>query len=60
MLRLNAEKAGTELHWHPMLRLADALEWVVRWHRAYLAGEDMQAVTLTQCTAYEALLRTGS
>ena len=56
-LKLDASRARAELHWTPRLRLADALEWLVRWYRAYAAGADMQAFTLEQIAAYEELLR---
>ena len=56
-LKLDASKAQAELGWRPALRLETALEWLVSWYRAQAAGEDMQAYTLAQIEAYEALLR---
>jgi CDP-glucose 4,6-dehydratase len=55
-LKLDAGKARAELGWQPALRLGDALEWLVAWYRAHAAGNDMQAFTLAQIEAYEALL----
>lgn len=56
-LKLDASKARADLGWVPRLRLADALDWTVAWYRAQASGEDMQAFTLGQIRAYEALAR---
>jgi CDP-glucose 4,6-dehydratase len=55
-LKLDASKAHADLGWTPRLRLGTALEWLVEWYRAHASGADMQAVTLKQIAAYEALL----
>jgi CDP-glucose 4,6-dehydratase len=54
-LKLDASRARAELGWAPRLRLADSLDWLVAWYRAHAAGADMQAFTLEQIAAYEAL-----
>jgi CDP-glucose 4,6-dehydratase len=54
-LKLDASRARAELGWAPKLRLAQALDWLVAWYRAHQAGADMQAFTLEQIAAYEAL-----
>ncbi len=54
-LKLDASRARAELAWQPRLRLETALEWLVNWYRAALAGDDMQAFTLAQINAYTAL-----
>jgi CDP-glucose 4,6-dehydratase len=59
-LKLDASKAKAGLGWHPSLQLGTALEWLVAWYRAQAANEDMQAYTLAQIEAYEALLREPS
>jgi CDP-glucose 4,6-dehydratase len=56
-LKLDASKAKAELGWHPALRLGTTLEWLVAWYRAQTTGQEMQAYTLAQIDAYEALLR---
>lgn len=56
-LKLDASKARADLGWVPRLRLAEALDWVVAWYRAQAAGVDMQAFTLKQIQAYQALIR---
>ena len=47
-LKLDISKARTVLGWRPRWRLEEALRRTVGWHRAYLAREDMRAVTLGQ------------
>ena len=54
-LKLDASRARHDLGWTPKLNLAGALDWLVEWYRAEAAGEDMQALTLKQIAAYEAL-----
>jgi CDP-glucose 4,6-dehydratase len=54
-LRLDAGRAEKELGWVPRLRLESALDWLVQWYRAEAAGQEMQAFTLAQIAAYEAL-----
>ena len=53
-LKLDISKARSRLHWHPALRLAQALDLIVDWTRAHQAGADMRQVTLEQIAAYEA------
>jgi len=55
-LKLDASRARADLGWTPKLRLADALDWLVAWYRAQAAGADMQAFSLEQIRAYEALV----
>ena len=55
-LKLDASKARAELGWTPQLRLAEALDWLVEWYKAQAAGANMQAFSLEQIKAYEALL----
>jgi CDP-glucose 4,6-dehydratase len=56
-LKLDSSRAHADLNWRPRLRLPSALTWLVDWHRAAeTPGTDMQAVTLNQIRAYEALL----
>jgi CDP-glucose 4,6-dehydratase len=47
-LELDSSAAERALDWRPALRLEDALELVVQWHRAHRDGEDMRAVSLSQ------------
>jgi CDP-glucose 4,6-dehydratase len=59
LLRLDAARARACLGWEARLRLAEALEWVVEWHRAHAAGGDVRAVTEEQLDRYEALAAVG-
>ena len=56
-LKLDTSRARSDLGWTPRLRLETALEWIVQWTRAWQAGADMHAFTLTQIAAYESLLQ---
>ncbi len=55
LLRLDSSKAKTLLGWRPNFNIDQALEQVIRWHRAWMAGEDMRAFTLSQIDHYMAL-----
>ncbi|WP_425229430.1 CDP-glucose 4,6-dehydratase [Sphingomonas sp.] len=52
LLRLDTSRARALLGWRPALPLADALDWIVDWHRRVRAGEDARAVTAAQIIAY--------
>ncbi len=54
-LKLDASRARAELGWKPRLRLETALEWLVTWYKASIAGDDMQALTLKQIADYQTL-----
>ncbi|MBL6749656.1 MAG: CDP-glucose 4,6-dehydratase [Nevskia sp.] len=53
-LRLDCAKARARLGWQPRLRLEQALDWTVAWHRARRRDEDLRAESLRQIAAYEA------
>jgi len=55
-LMLDSGKARAELGWRPRLRLEQALDWVVEWHRAGPAGA--REATLAQIVRYGALAAT--
>ncbi len=55
-LRLDSSRARADLGWAPRLRLQEALELVVFWHRAFHSGQEMQALTLQQIRQYSALV----
>lgn len=54
VLRLDSSKARLQLGWRPRWCLAQALEQVVAWHRALLAGADMCEQSLQDIALYEA------
>ncbi|MBB3912419.1 CDP-glucose 4,6-dehydratase [Sphingomonas desiccabilis] len=59
LLRLDSSRARTALGWRPALTLADAIDWIVDWHKSVGAGADARAVTLGQIAHYEALSGRG-
>jgi len=54
LLRLDISKARTQLGWRPTLPLAEALGWIVEWHKAVALGADPRAVTMQQIDDYAA------
>lgn len=52
-LKLDCSKSFRYLHWTTKLHLSTALEWIVEWHKAYQANEDMHALTLDQISRFE-------
>ena len=56
-LKLDVSKAKACLDWHPVLPLKLALDWIVEWYRAFMAGADIRGLTQTQIARYEALSR---
>lgn len=48
LLRLDITRARAELNWRPRWNLTSALRKTVNWHKAWLSGEDMAAVTRRQ------------
>jgi CDP-glucose 4,6-dehydratase len=47
-LKLDSSKARARLGWRPKTSLAEGLALTAEWHRAWLAGEDMNSLTLRQ------------
>jgi CDP-glucose 4,6-dehydratase len=54
LLKLDTSKARALLGWRPALRLEEALEWIVTWHKLVGAGGDARVATLDQIAAYRA------
>ena len=52
-LKLDCSKAKSRLNWQSKWSLSDTLASIVQWHKAWLAGADMRALTLDQITQYE-------
>ena len=57
-LKLDISKARAELDWRPKLRIADALDLVIDWTKAYAAGTDMKKFTLVQIASYQEVTTT--
>lgn len=53
-LKLDISKARQRLQWAPRWSLQTALTRITEWHRAWLQGQDMQAVCLQQISQYGA------
>ncbi|MCG2586637.1 CDP-glucose 4,6-dehydratase [Massilia sp. TS11] len=51
-LKLDCAKAHAVLHWRPRWHLGTAIDKIIDWHRAELAGADMRAFTLSQIDDY--------
>lgn len=52
-LRLDCSKARQQLGWQPRWRLERGLDAIVDWHRADLAGADMNTFTLRQIAEWQ-------
>lgn len=52
LLRLDITRARNELGWQPRWALQTALRNTVSWHKSWLLGADMAAVTLAQIEEY--------
>ena len=53
-LRLDSSRAYRDLDWRPRWSLHHAVERTVGWHRAWLQGADMTAISLGQIAEYDA------
>jgi len=54
-LKLDCSKAKNLLNWMPILDIETALEWVVKWYRAFKDGQNIRRVTESEIEHYEAL-----
>ena len=52
LLKLDCSKASKQLRWEPKWNLETAIEKIIQWHKAHLAKENMQALTLKQIDQY--------
>ena len=53
-LKLDISKARAALGWQPRWTLAQALENIVAWHRAWLSGADMRAYCIAELERFAA------
>jgi CDP-glucose 4,6-dehydratase len=51
-LSLDCLKANRQLGWRPVWSIGQAIEKIIDWHRAYLAGANMREETLRQINEY--------
>ncbi len=54
-LKLDCSKARTHLGFKPRLGLATTLDWISEWCQAYMAGQDMRLLTLSQIERYKGM-----
>ena len=52
-LKLDISKARQRLQWTPRWSLEAALTRITEWHQAWLTGQDMRAICLTQISQYQ-------
>lgn len=52
-LKLDCTKAQQQLGWHPKWGLDRAMDAIVAWHQAFMNGNDMRDVTLSQINTYQ-------
>ncbi len=52
-LKLDCSKAKSRLNWRPRWNIEQALEQIIAWYRAYLAGDNMREITLKQIEDYQ-------
>ncbi len=55
-LKLDISKARQRLQWLPRWSLETALNHITTWHKAWLKGEDIRTVCLTQINQYRSAL----
>lgn len=55
-LALSSERAKEALGWRPRLGLEECILWVVDWHKAHVAGDDMRQITAAQISRYEEMM----
>lgn len=51
-LKLDCSKARMRLGWQPRWNLIETLERIVKWHKAWISGEDMLAYTRNEISQY--------
>lgn len=59
-LKLDVSKARAHLHWSPTWSLETTLVYIVKWHRAWLNGDDAHALCLAEINAYMAAMASCS
>jgi CDP-glucose 4,6-dehydratase len=52
-LKLDISKARSRLHWHPALRLGEALKMIAEWTKQRQAAADTRTTTLNQIYTYQ-------
>jgi len=58
-LKLDSAKAGQLLKWKPVLRLEDALEWILRWNKNMKSGMSAREATQLDILEYQERMTHG-
>lgn len=58
-LKLDISKAKARLSWQPTWTLETTLDYIVQWHKAWLAGNNMQLHCLTEITQFQQNMTLG-
>jgi CDP-glucose 4,6-dehydratase len=56
-LKLDISKARQRLHWEPRWSLLTALSFIIEWHKAWFAAQDMNTICINQIQSYNAAAR---
>jgi len=56
MLRLDVSMANCELHWSPVLSVAEGIQFTADWYADHLSGKNLCDKTLEQIVRYESLV----
>ncbi|MGH1429889.1 MAG: CDP-glucose 4,6-dehydratase [Neptuniibacter sp.] len=56
LLKLDISKAAAKLNWQPKWPLEVALDRIIEWHHAWIAGENVYDKTLQQIRCYQKLV----
>lgn len=52
-LKLDCSKAALQLNWYPKWKLEDTLESIIKWHKSFLAQENIQELCLQEIALYQ-------
>ncbi|MDX8396327.1 MAG: CDP-glucose 4,6-dehydratase [Mariprofundaceae bacterium] len=56
LLRLDCSKARSELNWHPVLELEQAMTWIADWYRCYYNNGDVASLSEGQLNAFQCMV----
>jgi len=51
-LRVNSQKARSNLGWKSKMKLEISIKWTVEWYKKYQEGKDMRKITEQQIEKY--------
>jgi len=59
-LKLDSSKARALLDWRPRLEVAEAVDWIVDWYRAFYAGADARELVDAQLARFTSAAEAGA